>query len=270
MESVIKVLSQPPKNAWSAVLTQLLCWSFRRFCVDRLTNDISGATWDSHLSLVADFAPPEFQPHLDAWLAPESLSHVSNLAELDRAFRALVDALDKAVDADNLEAQETLAEFIDTELERLLETWLGPTYAPYSIFPNQYEPDDSINITKLNAVLYLLKKNLVMTALRHRRLTQRHRAQEPLIVKKTRRSKQNVHVRFSTETRITESRGQGDEGDAGEREGGQGNQDGHPTQERNHEGKAAPSDQEGNLQHSEPQLHAPSVSPSHKDSTEDA
>jgi hypothetical protein len=178
MESILNVLNHPPKNAWNAVLTQLLCWSFRRFCVDRLTNDISGATWDSHFSLVADFAPPEFKPHLDAWLAPETLCQVGNLVELDTAFRSLIQNLDKAVDEDDTEAQEAIADFIDTELEKRLERWLGTLYAPYSIFPNQYEPDDRIDLTKLNAVLYLLRKQLVitaMTAARHRRnATHRH------------------------------------------------------------------------------------------------
>jgi hypothetical protein len=51
--------------------------------------DLSGETplWDSHLSLVADFAPAQFKPHLDTWLAPETMAHVGNLKELDTIFR---------------------------------------------------------------------------------------------------------------------------------------------------------------------------------------
>ena len=277
-----KLLQHPPKNAWNAVLTQLLSWSFRRFCVDRLTTDLSGsvddglALWDSHFSLITDFAPPQFKPHLDNWLAPETLTHVGNLGLMDVTFRHMVSQMDAAVAADDEATQDELATLLDEEMGDLLEKWLGTAYAPYSIFPNSEEPDDSIDMTKLNAVNYLLQRQLnitrtVRTTLLNRRMTHRAsaiRAATP--IKKTRRSKQNtrdVHVRFSSETRSHDSRGEGSKDDEGQRQQREGNKVSDSQEKRDDEGKAPPSEQEGNHEHPQPQVHAEPIHTPHEDTT---
>lgn len=270
-EGFAKLLSYPPKNAWNAVVTQLLCWSFRRFCVARLTTDLSGSAadlWDSHFSLIADFAPPQFKDHLNQWLAPENLVHVGNLKELDATFRHLVAVMDKAVDAEDSDIQDDVATLLDEDMGELLERWLGTVYAPYSIFPNTEEPDDSIDMTKLNAVNYLLGRQLTLSRmLKNRRITHRAntiRAATP--IKKTRRSKQNshnVHVRFSPETRGHDARGAGDQNNEREREQREGNEERDSPQERNDEGKAPAPHEEGNHEHSQPPVHAEPVPPPH-------
>ena len=273
-----KLLTIPPKNAWNAVLTQLLCWSFRRFCVDRLTTDVSGSVadslplWDSHIELVADFAPPQFKPHLETWLAPETLAHVGNINQLDTAFRHLVNQLDGAVATEDGDIQDEVATLLDEDMGDLLEKWLGPVYAPYSIFPNSEEPDDSIDMTKLNAVNYLLGRQLTLSKLvniRNRRITHRAntvRAATP--IKKTRRNKQNVHVRFTPETRGYGARGAGDKDDKGQRQEREGNEKRDSAQERNGQGEAPPSNQEGNHQHPQPQVHAEPVHTAHEHTTD--
>jgi hypothetical protein len=273
-----KLLQHPPKNAWNAVLTQLLSWSFRRFCVDRLTTDLSGSDanpplWDSHLSLMADFAPPQFKPHLDNWLAPETLAHVGNLGQLDVIFRQLVSQMDAAVAAEDEATQDKLATLLDEEMSDLLEAWLGTAYAPYSIFPNSEEPDDSIDMTKLNAVNYLLQRQLsitktVRTTLLSRRMTHRAsaiRAATP--IKKTRRHKKNVQVRFSPETRDNDSRGEGGKDDEGQRQQREGDKVSDSQEKRDSQGEAPASKQEGNHEHPQPQVHAEPVPPSHTDLT---
>ena len=274
-EGFAKLLTIPPKNAWNAVLTQLLCWSFRRFCVDRLTSDrltsdLSGSAslWDSHIELVADFAPPQFKPHLETWLAPETLSHVGNINQLDGVFRQLVSQMDAAVAAEDEDTQDKVATLLDEDMGDLLEKWLGAVYAPYSIFPNSEEPDDSIDMTKLNAVNYLLGRQLTlskMVSLRNRRITHRVRAATP--IKKTRRYKKNVHVRFSPETRGHDSRGEGNKDDESQRQQREGHEERDTAQERDGQGKAPPSNQEGNHEHPQPQVHAESVPPTHTDLT---
>ena len=278
-----KLLQHPPKNAWNAVLTQLLSWSFRRFCVDRLTTDLSGSVvdglplWDSHFSLIADFAPPQFKPHLDNWLAPETLAHVGNLGQLDVTFRKLVSQMDAAVAAEDEATQDKLATLLDEEMGDLLEAWLGTNYAPYSIFPNSEEPDDSIDMTKLNAVNYLLQRQLnitrtVRTTLLNRRMTHRVsaiRAATP--IKKTRRSKQNtrdVQVRFSPETRDNDSRGGGGQDDEGQRQQREGDKVSDSQEKRDSQCEAPVSKQEGNHEHPQPQVHAEPVPPSHTDLTD--
>ena len=272
-EGFAKLLSYPPKNAWNAVVTQLLCWSFRRFCVSRLTTDLSGSVaplWDSHFSLIADFAPPQFKDHLNQWLAPENITHVGNLGQLDATFRHLVAVMDRAVEAEDSGIQDDVATLLDEDMGELLERWLGTVYAPYSIFPNMEEPDDSIDMTKLNAVNYLLGRQLTLSRmLKNRRITHRAntiRAATP--IKKTRRSKQNVHVRFSPETRGHDARGEGDQNNEREREQREGNEERDSPQERNDEGKAPAPHKEGNHEHSQPPVHAEPVPPPHQVSTD--
>jgi hypothetical protein len=270
-EGFAKLLSYPPKNAWNAVVTQLLCWSFRRFCVARLTTDLSGSAadlWDSHFSLIADFAPPQFKDHLNQWLAPENLVHVGALKELDTTFRHLVTVMDGAVSAEDDDIQDDVATLLDEEMGELLEKWLGAVYAPYSIFPNSEESDDNIDMTKLNAVNYLLQRQLTLSRLiKNRRITHRAntiRAATPM--KKTRRSKQNshnVHVRFSPETRGHDARGAGDQNNEREREQREGHEVSVPAQERNTQGEAPLSDKERNHEHPQPPVHAEPVPPPH-------
>jgi hypothetical protein len=268
-EGFAKLLSYPPKNAWNAVVTQLLCWSFRRFCVARLTTDLSGSAatdlWDSHFSLIADFAPPQFKPHLNQWLAPENLVHVGALKEIDTTFRHLVTVMDGAVSAEDDDIQDDVATLLDEEMGELLEKWLGAVYAPYSIFPNSEESDDNIDMTKLNAVNYLLQRQLTLSRLiKNRRITHRAntiRAATPM--KKTRRNKQNVHVRFSPETRGHDARGAGDQNNEREREQREGHEVSVPAQERNTQGEAPLSDKERNHEHPQPPVHAEPVPPPH-------
>lgn len=275
-EGFATLLHYPPKNAWNAVVTQLLCWSFRRFCVARLTTDLSGSAatdlWDSHFSLIADFAPPQFKPHLNQWLAPENITHVGNLKELDTTFRHLVTVMDGAVSAEDDDIQDDVATLLDEEMGELLEKWLGNVYAPYSIFPNSEEPDDSIDMTKLNAVNYLLQRQLTLSRLiKNRRITHRSnassiRAATPM--KKTRRSKQNVHVRFSPETRGHDARGAGDQNNEREREQREGGEGSRVEEKRDDEGEAPDSHKERNHEHPQPPVHAESVPPPHQVTTD--
>lgn len=274
-EGFAKLLSYPPKNAWNAVVTQLLCWSFRRFCVARLTTDLSGSAtdlsrsptdlWDSHFSLIADFAPPQFKPHLNQWLAPENIAHVGNLGQLDTTFRHLVTVMDGAVSAEDDDIQDDIATLLDEEMGELLEKWLGAVYAPYSIFPNSEEPDDSIDITKLNAVNYLLGRQLTLSRMvKNRRITHRSntiRAATPM--KKTRRNKQNVHVRFSPETRGHDARGAGDQNNEREREQREGGEERRAEEKRDDEGEAPAPHEKGNHEHPQPPVHAEPVPPPH-------
>jgi hypothetical protein len=267
-ERFAKLFVYPPKNAWNAVLTQLICWSFRRFCVDRLTNDLSGSElWDSHFTLISDFAPPEFQPHLDNWMVPENLVHVGNLGQLDQTFRSIIDVLDKAVHEVDDEIQEELATLLDEGMTQVLEKWLGPVYAPYSIFPTIDEPDESIDMTKLNAVNYLLGRQLLLSKLKHRRMTHRAKSIRAATPIKTRRNKQNVQVRFSAEARAHDARRGGDQNNESQRKQREGDQVSHSQEERDNESKTSASDKYGNQEHSESQVHAESVSPSHQDAT---
>ena len=245
-----------PKNAWNAVLTQLLAWSFRRFCVHRLSTD-DEELWDSHLDLLRDYAPKGFEPYLNSWTDPEHMANIPNLPELDAYFRGLVKQLDEAMTE---EEQDAISKILDEEMSPTLERWLGTVYDPYSLFPTPSDSDDTIDTTKLNAILYLLKSQS-RHSVKTRRVTGR-RSITPIkthLKAKTRRNKKNVQLQLSAGTCSSDARGRSNQdkesGDQ-ERKGSEGS---HHEEERKGSEEQEAANQEGNQEYQGAQLHAEPV-----------
>ncbi len=220
MEEIQGLLLTQPKSAWSALLPQIICWSFRRFCVDRIcsydvsSQDISGV-WDDTFDLVTSYAPKPLQKYADQWFTPEHVEEVSKLTELDLALRKIVNSLDTAVLQNDADEENKIADFLDEGLSNAIEAWLAPHYSHFSIFPATDESDDDIDETKLNAILYLLKakkadkqerKGMKKT---HRRVrfADTTPIQRELIRRKTRKYKKNVSVPLPTKTPGDDTRG---------------------------------------------------------------
>ena len=153
------LVKQGPRSPWDAVLTQLVLWSFRRFCANRIiTGD--DTLWEDHISLLTEFAPPQFKLHLDEWI--EHLQSIPNLSELDAKLRIIV------ADLDIEEKQDDISLLLDVDLSKQIQSWLGKTFAPFSLFPGEDESDDSIDQTKLNSIVFLLKINRSIRRKTHR------------------------------------------------------------------------------------------------------
>jgi hypothetical protein len=246
-----------PKNAWNAVLTQLLVWSFRRFCVHRLTTD-EEELWDSHLDLLRTHTPKGFEPYLDLWTDPEHMANIPNLSELDAYFRALVKQLDEVVTE---EEQDAISKILDEEMSPTLERWLGTVYAPFSLFPTPSESDEEINVTKLNAILYLLKSQ-TRHSIKTRRVTGR-RSITPIkthLKAKTRRTKQkNVQLQLSAGTCSSDAAGRSNESKESDSQQGKGGEGGYHEEERKDDEPKEGTNQEGNQEHQGAQLHAEPV-----------
>ena len=153
------LVKQAPRSPWDAVLTQLVLWSFRRFCANRIITG-GDSLWDDHISLLTEFAPPQFKPHLDEWI--EHLQSIPNLSELDGKLRAIV------ADLEDEEKEDDLSLLLDVDLSKQIQAWLGKTFAPFSLFPGEDESDDSIDQTKLNSIVFLLKINRSIRRKTHR------------------------------------------------------------------------------------------------------
>lgn len=148
-------------------------------------------SWDTYLTLIAEYAPPQFKPHLDHWLAPEQMANVPNLSAIDKVFRSVLYDLDTGSE----ELQEKLATILDEDMSPMIEKWLGAVYAPYSLFPSSVESTTDIDLTKLNAIIYLLNA----------KEKTRRKSMKPLtlgLLRKTRRNKQNgilqLYIRAET------------------------------------------------------------------------
>jgi hypothetical protein len=232
------ILKYPPKNAWTAVLTQLLCWSFRRFCVEFLC-DSELDRWDSFFSLITEYAPPQFHPHLDHWLAPEQ---IANIPDLNAYFHSTLDKLNKSIEENDEETQDKIASFFDEEMGPFLEKWLGPVYAPFSLFPLNGEPDTEINMTKLNAIVYLLGRQPSLYRRRTMRETRRTLTPVRTQLRKTRRNKQNeiLQLYLRSEVRNADI----DKDNDGKSEEGKGGEERHSEEERASQSEKSPSHEE--------------------------
>jgi hypothetical protein len=264
MEEFKTLFQYPPKNAWNAVLVQLFCWCFRRFCVERLTvNDGTiSELWDSLFILTTDYAPLQIQPHLDQWLTPEHTENVSNLTELDRALRSIIIKLDTSISTDDLDTQDKISTFFDEEMSKLLEQWIGSVYAPFSLFPTPTDSDTEINITKLNAIVYLLGRQpslqrTIRRTFRSKRVVTPIKTQ----LRKTRRLKQNGEIQLlvKSDARNNDSRGPQSEKDNSQGEKREGNEEHTSEAQRDTQGQDSSANKEGGSEHPQPPVHAEPV-----------
>lgn len=269
MDEFKALFKYPPKNAWNALLAQLFCWSFRRFCVERLGEEPSTDLWDSLLTLTSDYAPSQLKPHLDHWMAPEQIAHVANLRELDTFFRTTVMKLDKSIVEQDIALQDALSTFFDEELYRVLETWLGPVYAPFSLFPSPTEPDTDIDLTKLNAIIYLLGRQPSLERTKRKTLRLR-RAVTPIKtqIRKTRHSKQKqstndkaraLQLQLSSDSRGGNTRGPQAQDNTGECEKREGDKEYPVEEQRNGKSQDSSAHKDGSSEHPQPPVHAESV-----------
>ncbi len=274
----IRVLFQGshPTNSWDAILRQLLFWSARRFCVDRLSGssvtkvaeplDLSGALpvepsalWETHFDLMEEFAPPAFFPYLREWLSPEHFQSLSKSYEIDLALRNLVTALDTSVFEESDEDQELLSSLLDDELPLLFEAWLGISFAPLLFFPTAEDSDEDVSPSKLHSILLLMKvyKPDIKKRKTLRSLHETVRTQ----LRKTRRNKQKneakqVSVPLHSDKDGADTRGREAESDGGGSEKREGGEARDSEEQRESEDKHIEVEQGGNQEHSGGEVYA--------------
>jgi hypothetical protein len=255
---MLSLFKYPPKNAWGATLTQLLLWCFRRFCVihllDEKTTGEEDPLWSDSIDLITSYAPQDFKPHLNDWLTPEHMSQILELNTLDRELRALVVEMDAAVEAGDEERQDAISDFVDFQLRAAITKWLGATYAPYLLFPQEEEPDDEIDKTKLNSIVLLLKVNRNPSL----RKTLRAKAKfQKRAVTRRRHEPVQLPVRSKPHGEDAREGGGASQGsESGER---QGHEDAGRQEERKDTEDDGEAEQGGDQEHQGAQVHAASV-----------
>jgi hypothetical protein len=260
-----------PMNSWDAVLRQLLFWSARRFCVDRLSGstvstiteplDLSGSTpvepsqlWETHFDLMEEFAPPSFVPYLRDWLSPEHFQSLSKSYEIDIALRNLIIALDSSVFAESEEEQEAISSLLDDELSLLFESWLGISFAPLLFFPTAEDSDEDIAPSKLHSILLLMK--VYKPEIRKRRTLRSSGVTVRTQLRKTRRNKQKHEARQEIPVSLSSNKdGNDSRGNEGENHGSggekrEGSQASHGEKERGDEDKHDETEEGGTQEHS--------------------
>lgn len=264
-----------PTNSWDAVLRQLLFWSARRFCVDRLTLsskstisdplDLSGETaihpealWETHFDLMEEFSPPAFVPYLREWLSPEHFQSLSKSYEIDITLRNLVVALDRAVFSESEDEQEAISSLLDDELPALFEMWLGISFAPLLFFPTADESDEDMVPSKLHSILLLMK--VYKPDVRKRRTFRASNTTVRAQLRKTRRNKQKndkkVPVSLSSKGDDPNSRGNEGENHGGGGEEREGGEESHSEEQQREQDKHDETKQAGTEEHSGGEVHA--------------
>ncbi len=156
--SVSDLLTNSLADPWSLLMIQTLIWCFRRWAIHYLTSDETTTTmreflWDSHLDLVDQFSPPDLREFALIWLNPENVGDRADTLELLNAvFLKVVDAFDHALQTEDDEEQNALADFIDIRLTCIMDKCLAEKQQ-YRIYPTQEESPDSFSTLKIYQIM---------------------------------------------------------------------------------------------------------------------
>ena len=139
------LLGDSPKHPWGALIPQILLWSFRRFCIQKITvaeGKLMDSVWEDHLELVHMYTPRGLEAASMEWMTPENISHVSSpLEKYNRFFIDFIEAIDIIMSDDNIALQDKFSEFLDVKMGRVVSDWLS-AMKEFIIFPMDATNDD--------------------------------------------------------------------------------------------------------------------------------
>jgi len=164
-ESLVKLLTSVRGDPWSLLIFQTLIWSFRRWAIHYLVSDDTSDNmhdylWDSHIDLVKRHAPEGLQEFGVVWLSPSNVGdRTDSLEELNAYFLFIVDKLNRAIDTNNEDEQNSLSIFLDETITDILAEWLeGRT--EYRIYPDHNDSSDTFSSEKIFMIMQkILEKN---------------------------------------------------------------------------------------------------------------
>ena len=152
------LLGPPPDNPWAALLPQILMWSFRRFCILKITSSFEDTLaeniWSDLDELVTNYAPKGLSTVARTWMQPERCEKLySPLTEYNDLMLDIVDWIDKILDEDLDEEQVELSRFLDEMLRDVFLGWLTGYQRMYYIFPLSEEYEDEFAETRVYSLV---------------------------------------------------------------------------------------------------------------------
>jgi hypothetical protein len=155
-----KLLGPTPKHPWAALIPQVLLWSFRRFCVEKLTLSEGGleeSLCDDVLELVHMYCAKGLEVVSMDWLTPENIEEVhSPLEAYMKFFIAFSKELDKSINDDDDKKQDALSEFLDESIGNCIIAWLDEKHYRFLIFPIDPEDDNEFTETQFSSLISAL------------------------------------------------------------------------------------------------------------------
>lgn len=159
-----ELLGPTPTTPWAALIPQLLLWSFRRFCKEKLIliSDILliEQVWEDFFELIHNYAPQGLQNVGSTWLAPEHIYGLhSSLEEYNAFFYDILESLDLALAEESDGAQTQITLFLDDQLRDTMLDWLGAEN-PLLIFPLSPEEDRRFSDGRfLGLIRYIMRSS---------------------------------------------------------------------------------------------------------------
>ena len=170
--SLTNLLQRVNNDPWSLLIIQTLLWSFRRWAINYLmSTEMEGCmkdyVWDSHLELVRDFAPDGLKEFGIIWLNPTNVGdRVDILEELNAYFLCMVDNLDRVLENDNDDDQNTFAIFLDETITDIVSKWLDGR-EEYRIYPKSDTSADTFENGKIFTIMQLILEAHIKPSFEH-------------------------------------------------------------------------------------------------------
>lgn len=159
--NIVNLFNKVKNDSWLILIFQTLLWSFRRWSIHYLMlnetiESMKDYAWDSHLDLVREFAPVELRDFAVIWLNPINITNRTDiLNELNEYLILLVDALDRSINTDNENNLNTIADFLDTGLTKLIDAWLLDKNK-FRIYPSLDQTPDSFSVTRIHEIMRVI------------------------------------------------------------------------------------------------------------------
>jgi hypothetical protein len=155
-KDLIRLLGPPPSHPWAALIPQVLLWSFRRFCVEKLVLSEGGleeSMCDDVLELVHKYCAKGLEVVSMDWFTPENIEQVSSpLEDYMTFFRGFCKELDASVEANDDKRQDVLSEVLDESMGESITEWLKD-HPSLLIFPVDVEDDDEFTEAQFSRLI---------------------------------------------------------------------------------------------------------------------
>ena len=157
----LKELLGPPGNhPWAVLIPQILLWCFRRFCIDKIVSaelPIIESMWSDYIELLVQYSPKGLEAVASDWVSPTNIQHlVTPISEFNRFFTDFITKMDTCLLNDDVETQDILSEFIDTQMSTIINDWVTEEYKELFIFPVKECEDDNISHTRIGQLIQSL------------------------------------------------------------------------------------------------------------------
>jgi len=159
-KELLRLLGATPTHPWAALIPQVLLWSFRRFCIEKLTlseGSLQQSFCDDTLELVHMYCAKGLEVVSIEWFTPENIEQVSSpLEDYMKFFIEFCKQLDRSIEDNDDKTQDVLSEFLDESMGEMISRWVDEKHSKLLIFPMRVEDDDEFTEAQFSQLINAL------------------------------------------------------------------------------------------------------------------